>query len=341
MSLRDYIRAMPKVELHVHLEGTVQPATLLELARANGVPLPATDIEGLREWYTFRDFDHFLDVYMQICACLKTPGDFTRITYEYGRAMAAQNIRYAEVTWTPATHVSDELPFEALLEGINAGRVRAEQTWGVQMQWVPDIARCFPATAEPVVEWLTSPAAQAGDVVALGLGGPEIGWPPELFENAFDAARAKGLHSNPHAGETVGPESIWGAIRSLKAERVGHGVRAIEDPELVRYIAEHQIHLEVNPTSNLCLNIYPSYAEHPLRALVDAGVNVSINSDDPALFNTTLTDEYIHAVEDCGLSIQALERSIVDAIQASYLPSIEKSKMTEAFRAEFAHLRPS
>ncbi|MCD4686087.1 MAG: adenosine deaminase family protein, partial [Anaerolineae bacterium] len=217
MSLRAFVQAMPKAELHVHLEGSVQPQTLLNLAAKNGVTLPATNVAGLRDWYTFRDFDHFIEIYFQICACLQTPDDFTRITYEYGRTMAEHNIRYAEVTWTPASHVNVQLPFATLLAGVNAGRAQAEREWGVRMQWILDISRNQPQTAPDVVQWITSPAAREGHVVALGLGGPEVGWPPEMYETAFQEALDKGLHSNPHAGETVGPESVWGALRALRA----------------------------------------------------------------------------------------------------------------------------
>jgi len=339
MSVADYIRAMPKVELHIHLEGSIQPETLLALAEKNGVQLPVSDLTGLREWYTFRDFDHFVEIYLIICSCLQTPDDFARITYEYGRSMAQNNIRYAEVTWTPHTHVDEQLPFTELLAGINAGREQAKREWGVNMRWIPDIARCFPETAQPVVDWLTSPEAQQGGVVALGLGGPEVGFPPEMFESHYRQALAKGLHSNPHAGETVGPESVWGSLRALKAERLGHGVRSVEDPDLMIYLVKHQVPLEVNPTSNLCLNIYPSYSSHPLKQLVESGVCVTINSDDPALFNTTLVDEYLHAVQDCGLSIKQLEDTVLNAIRASYLPDNQKAGMLTAFQIEFRQLR--
>lgn len=339
MSVREFIKAMPKIELHLHLEGSVQPETLLELATQNQISLPASDIAGLRSWYTFRDFDHFIDIYRQICGCLQTPDDFSRITMELGRTMAEQNIRYAEVTWTPASHVNETLSFDALLAGINAGRDYAERTWGVRMNWIPDISRCVPESAGAVVEWITRSRSNNTGIVALGLGGPEVGWPPEMYEDSFRTALAAELHSNPHAGETVGPASVWGAIRALKAERIGHGVRSVEDPALVNYLIEHQIHLEVNPTSNLCLSVYPTYSEHPLRALVEAGANVSVNSDDPALFNTTLTDEYLHAVEDCGLSIEQLEQTVFNAIKASYLTETEKSTMQAEFRAEIDQLR--
>jgi adenosine deaminase len=344
MSLANYLYAMPKVELHVHLEGTVQPATLFALTQKYGITLPVSDAADLQAWYTFRDFDHFAEIFVTICRCLREADDFARIVYEYGRSMARQNIRYAEVTWTPYTHIGDSLPWpqlswEELLAAINKGREQARQEWGVEMRWIPDIARLFPETSAPVVEWLTSPAARSGGVVAIGLGGPEVGYPPELFEQPFAQAVAQGLHSNPHAGETVGPASVWGAIRALKAERLGHGVRSIEDPVLVDYLVKHQIPLEVNPTSNLCLGVYPSYAEHALRRLVEAGACVTLNSDDPALFNTTLNDEYLHAVQDCGLSIDQLEQVALNGIRASYLPEDRKAEMLTNFREDYDRLR--
>jgi len=329
--LAEIIRTLPKVELHVHLEGTVQPETVLALARKNRVALPATSLDDLRAWYTFRDFDHFVEIFSTICACLQTPDDFARITYEYGRAMARQNIRYAEVTWSPTQH--SHLPFTALLDGINTGRQQAERDLGVRMAWIPDIVRCNPETAEQVVAWLISPEAIAGSVVAIGLGGPEVGFPPELFSEAFATARAAGLHSNPHAGETMGPESVWGALHALGAERLGHGVRAIEDAALIAHLVERQIPLEVNPTSNICLGIYPTYAAHPLRALVEAGICVTINSDDPALFNTSLNEEYLHAVRDCGLSLAQLITVARNAIRVSYLPEADKTRLLAEFDA--------
>lgn len=341
MSLRRFIQAMPKVELHVHLEGTMQPETLRDLAAEHGVSLPAPDVEGLRRWFTFRDFDQFMAVYMAICDCLRRPEDFARITYEYGASMASQNIRYAEVTFSPGTHVlrPGGLPFEALLDALNAGRMRAQAEFGVEMRWIPDIVRCNLETAMTVAEWLTSEQARAGGVIAIGLGGPEAGYPPEDFAEAFALARRAGLHSNPHAGEMAGPESIWGALRALGAERLGHGVRAIEDPSLVHHLAAQQTALEINPTSNLRLGVYPTYAVHPLKALLEAGVLVTINSDDPALFNTTLVEEYLHALDGCGLSLDQLEHVALNAVRAAYLPAAEKWRLCDEFSEAYAALR--
>jgi len=339
MSLAEFARAAPKVELHVHLEGTVQPETLLALAQKNGVALPASDAAGLRRWYTFRDFDHFVQIYGTICRCLQTPEDFTRIVVEYGQQMAAHHIRYAEVTWSPTQHARGEAGFRALLDALNRGRTQAERELGVRMRWIPDIVRCVPDTAAQVAAWCASDAARAGGVVALGLGGPEVGWPPERFADAFRAARERGLPGNPHAGETVGPASVWGALRDLRATRIGHGVRAVEDPALLAELARRGTPLEVCPTSNLCLGVAPSYAAHPLRQLAEAGVCVTIHSDDPALFNTTLSDEYAHAAEDCGLPLARLEQAALDAARTSYLPPVEKAALLAEIAAGWAQAR--
>lgn len=339
MSLTSYLQAMPKVELHIHLEGATQPETLLMLAERNGVKLPADTVEDLRRLYVFRDFHDFLKIYLMIIQCLRTADDFSDLAYRHGAEMARQNIRYAEITWTPQTAVNPDLPFEEVLEAVNDGRMRAKSEWGVEMRWIPDIVRNVPEYAPQVAAWCSTQAAMDGGIVALGLGGLEAGYPPELFAEYFEAAANHGLPANPHAGEIAGPESVWGALNVLKAVRIGHGVRAIEDAALVAYLAENQTPLEVNPTSNLCLQVYPSYEAHPLKALLDAGCLVTINSDDPPLFNTTLTDEYRHAVSDCGLTIAQLEKTVLDALRVSYLDESTKTGLISTFEADFTRLR--
>lgn len=341
MGLDDYLRAMPKVELHLHLEGSIRPAILLELAEQHGVELPVRRLEDVQRWYIFRDFNHFVQIYVNIVKVLQTPDDFKRITYDLGRTLAAQNVQYAEVTWTPSLHVNKPgMSFERLLDSINAGRDQAKAEFGIDMRWIPDIARNLDVElAVQLAEWISSPYAQANGVVALGLGGQEVGYPPELFEEAFRVARQNGLPGNPHAGELMGPSSMWGAIHNLHAIRIGHGVRATEDPALVDYLVEHQIPLEINPTSNLCLNVFPSYEQHSLKTLFDAGVLVTINSDDPPMFNTTINEEYLHAVYRCGLTVSELETIALNAVKVSYLPDDQKAKMLAQFEAEYAHLR--
>jgi aminodeoxyfutalosine deaminase len=338
MSLHAFVREMPKVELHVHLEGSIRPATLLILAERNGVTLPADDLEGLREFYRFADFSHFLQVYFTISSCLQTPDDFSLIAYEFGTDMARQNIRYAEVTFTPHTSVANTgLPFDELLAGLNDGRSRAQRELGVEFCWILDIVRDNPDSRHQVAEWAIH--AQDRGVVGFGLGGTENGYPPEWFADAYTVAREAGLHSVPHAGEIAGPESVWGALRALEAERIGHGVRSVEDPALVEYLRQRQIPLEVCPTSNLCLGVYPSYEEHPVRWLWEQGVYVTVNSDDPPMFDTDLVSEYQALVDHAGFTAGELERLSLNALRASFLPGERKADLERAFLWEFALLR--
>lgn len=340
MKLTDFIQAMPKVELHVHLEGAIQPETLLALAHRNQVTLPATTVAGLREWYQFRDFDHFIEIYLAISRCLRTADDLELIAREFLRGQAAQNIRYSEVTFTPYTLYSiNGVAFADQLAAINRARAWAENELGVTMGMVTDISRNVQPVAHSltVAEWAVS--GMHNGVVAFGLGGPEIGYPPELFAEAFARTRAAGLPAVPHAGETVGPESIRGALDELQAVRIGHGVRCLEDPGLVAELRERQLPLEVCPTSNICLGVAPTIDEHPLPRLLAEGLYVTINSDDPPMFNTTLTDEYQKCAEVFGFDETTLENLVSNAVQASLLPADRKAEMAAEFRAEFARLR--
>lgn len=337
MDLDAYIAGMPKVELHVHLEGSIRPTTLLTLARRNGIALPAEDLEGLRAFYQFTDLDHFVRIYLTISRCLRTREDFRLIAYEFGHDMARQNVRYAEVTFTPHTNVTNTgLPFEEILEALNDGRARARADYGVEMAWILDIVRGMPETQMQVASWAA--AAQGQGVVGLGLGGPECGNPPEDYAEAFVLAREAGLHSVPHAGEAAGPESVWGALDVLGAERLGHGVRCIEDPALVEHLRAQQIPLEVCPTSNVRLGVYPSYEEHPLPQLWEQGLYVTVNSDDPPMFGTDLVGEYQVLARQMGFGAQDLARLSLGALAASFLPAARKEALARTFRAEFARL---
>ncbi len=338
MNLHGFIRQMPKVELHVHLEGSIRPATLLTLAERNGVALPVDGLEGLEAFYRFTDFQHFLRVYFTISSCLQTAADFGLIAYEFGVDMARQNIRYAEVTFTPHTHVVNTgLPFDEILAGLNEGRNRAQDEFDVEFYWVLDIVRDHPETRHQVAEWAIS--AMDRGAVGFGLGGTETGHPPESFADAYAIARQAGLHSVPHAGELAGPEGVWGAIQTLGAERIGHGVRSVEDPALVEHLQQEQIPLEVCPTSNLRLGVYPSYQEHPLRWLWEQGLYVTVNSDDPPMFNTDLVSEYQAVADAMGFSAPELEQLSLGALWASFLPGHRKAELEQAFLSEFAQLR--
>jgi aminodeoxyfutalosine deaminase len=367
-SLLDFIQAMPKAEIHIHLEGAIQPETLLQLARRHRREdrLPTTDLDGLRRWFTFTDFPHFIQIYWTISDLLRTPEDFALIVHACGADMAAQNIRYREITFTPFTHTDLQdkgLTINDLFEGLEAGRAQAKRDFGVEMRWVFDIPRntsfkpwhrsrrvrgvaravdaqlrrlglrnkesYHPYPAERTLAYAL--AGQNKGVIGFGLGGYEVGAPPEPFTNVFRTAKAAGLLSLPHAGETVGPASIWGAIKALNADRIGHGVRAIEDEALLTLLKERQIPLEINPTSNICLHVYPTLAEHPFAQLDRMGLLVTVNSDDPPLFNTSLCQEYAVLATEFGYGRADLIRVARNAFVASAAPAEIKQLLLDEF----------
>jgi len=337
VKLEQFIRRMPKVELHVHLEGSIRPETLLTLAENNKVKLPVTSLEEMRAWYQFSDFAHFIEIYFAICDCIRTPDDFELIAFEFLKHQAEENIRYSEVIFTPYTH-RDHVPFDEQLAAINRARKRAEADYGICIGLVPDWSRQMRPIEDSlhVADWAVENMSHG--IIGLGLGGPEVDNPPEIFSRTFERAREAGLPGLPHAGETEGPRSIWGAINALSAVRIGHGVRCLEDPELVAFLREKQIPLDVSPTSNVCLGVVPTMADHPLPKLLDEGLLVTINSDDPPMFDTTLTDEYLRIVETFDFTKEDIKRFVMNGIRSSLLPPDAQQSLEKNVRVQFVEL---
>jgi adenosine deaminase len=329
------IERMPKAELHVHLEGSVRPATHLALARRNGIALPFHDEAALRAYYQFRDFDHFLAIYDLICDCIHTPDDLTLIAYELGAAAAEQQIRYLEVTVTTCGRLRRGLSLDDQLAGVNAGAQQALRDFGVRMQFIPDIvAENTLDEAWTLARWAV--AQHGNGVCALGLAGREVGRDNAALAPIFRYAMDAGLPRALHAGETVGPESIWHAVTTLHADRIGHGVRAIEDEKLIDLLYAMQTPLEICPTSNVCLGVVPDMAAHPIRRLWDAGCYITVNTDDPPMFNITLSDEYRAIAAVHGFTRDELEQLTLNAVRAAFLPAAERDALVRAFTAEFA-----
>ncbi len=334
MNMQEFIHRMPKVELHVHLEGSIHPTTLLLLAKRNNVKLPAQSIDELRKWYEFTGFDHFIEVYMAICSCIQSADDLELITSEFIKNRAEENILYSEVIYTPYTHI-DHIPLDDQLAAINRARRKGEEQFGVQIFMAPDISRERRPIEDSfiIADWAVK--NRNNGIVSLGLGGPEIYNPPELFADTFKRIQGTGLASTPHAGETMGADSMWGAINALKAVRIGHGVRCLEDPTLVSYLRDKKIPLEVCPSSNVCLRVVPTLSEHPLPNLLAEGLFITINSDDPAMFNTSLTDEYLRITNEFGYTPVQIRQFIFNGLQASLLGEDEKQDLEEKFAHEF------
>lgn len=338
LTIEQFVTRMPKVELHVHLEGSVRPETLLKLAKRHHIALPADDVDGLRKWYTFRDFNQFIDIYTTISTCLRTAEDIELIAREFLTGQAEQNILYSELTFTPySQYVNNGLGFHEQIDAVNRARAWAEKELGVRMGIIVDIPRLVTSEAGLMIaDWAIK---RYGDgLIALGLGGPEVDNPPEKFQEAFDLVRTAGIPRILHAGETVGPPSIWSAIRVADTKRIGHGVRAIEDPKLVDYLRETQIPLEVCPTSNVCLKVYPSLEEHSLPDLLAHGLYITINSDDPPMFNTTLTNEFLLGHQTFGWNATQIQDLVLNAVEATLLPVYKRQDMQRSFLAEFKHL---
>jgi aminodeoxyfutalosine deaminase len=321
-----FVAGLPKAELHVHHVGSASPRIVASLAERHPGTVPS-DLEALREFYTFRDFGHFIEVYLAVVDLVRDAEDVRMLTYEVAVDMAAQGIRYAELTCTPYTNVRAGVPIEAFVEAVEDARVAAERDHGVRLQWIWDVPGEFGVeAAEATVGYLDHAPPS---LVGFGLGGPEIGVPRPQFKPYFDQARAAGLHSVPHAGETTGPETVWDAVRLLGAERIGHGTSSTQDPELLAHLVEHRIPLEVCPTSNIATRAVPDLAEHPVKEMYAAGAIVTINSDDPPMFGTTLNREYAIAADLLSLDEQGVAELAKNAVQASFMSTSDKQTLLD------------
>ncbi len=334
--LDQFLLRMPKVELHVHLEGSMRPATLLALARRNGVELPADDEAGLQRWFRFRSFDHFVEVYLTCSRALAEPEDFRQLALDFMAEMERQNILYSEAHFTIGTHIGYGRDPEEIRQALAEAVAEGERRHYVRLRLIPDIVRNVPAMADHTLEWALS--AQDGLVVALGLSGTEAIFPSHPFREHFEYARRQGLHRVAHAGEHAGPGSIRAVLDVCSAERIGHGVRAVDDPALVAELAGRGIPLEVCPTSNLCLGVAPDLASHPFDRLYRSGVAVTVNSDDPPFFNTTLSDEYRRLAATFGYSAGELAGLSLTALRHAFLPEEEKAQLAAEFRRQFERL---
>jgi aminodeoxyfutalosine deaminase len=339
--LSGFIAGLPKAELHVHQVGSASPRIVSELAARHPGTVP-TDAEELRRFFEFRDFAHFIEVFLAVVDLVRTPEDIHYLTYEVAREMSTgQQLRYAELTCTPYTSVRPHdddrgMSIAGYTEAIEAARVEAERDFGLVLRWIYDIPGEFglPA-AEATLDFAVNHRPEA--LIGFGLGGPEVGVPRPQFQPHFEAARAAGLHCLPHAGETTGPQTVWDALRHLHAERIGHGTSSAQDPALLAHLAEHGIPLEVCPSSNVATHAVASLDEHPIRAFRDAGVTVTVNSDDPPMFATTLNREYEIAADLLGLDHDGIAELARTAVRASFADEDTKARILGEVDAYAGH----
>ena len=338
--LAAFVAGLPKAELHVHHVGSASPAVVAGLAaRHEGQTAVPTDPVALAKYFEFTDFAHFIQVYLSVVDLIRDAADVRALTYGVAEDMARQNIRYAELTVTPYSSVRRGIPGEAFMEAIEDARKSAEAELGVVLRWCFDIPGEAGLESAEVTERLALDLRPEG-LVSFGLGGPEIGVPRPQFQPYFDRARAAGLHSVPHAGETTGPETVWDALRLLGAERIGHGTTSMQDPRLVDYLGEHRIPLEVCPTSNIATRAVERIEDHPIRRMVESGLFVTVNSDDPPMFGTDLNQEYVTAAGLLGLDEGGVAELARQAVRASFLDDAGKRRIIGEIDAYLAGWQP-
>lgn len=312
-----FVAALPKTELHLHLVGSASPETVLDLSRRHpefGLP---TELDELIAFYKFRDFPHFIDVYRQVNEMVRTAEDIRVLLLGLAHDAAASNVRYAEVTVTAGMNLDKEMSAGELADTLTAAREEVLASYGITLNWIFDIPAGFGSVFQAdTVNFALNNRPEG--TVALGLAGLEVGFSRANYREDFERAIGSGLHSVVHAGETTGPEEVWAALRVLRAERIGHGVGSVGDPELLDYLRDNDITLEVCPTSNLCTSAVTRIEDHPLPRLIKHGIPVTLSTDDPGMFGTTLNREYQLAADVFGLSDAQLADMARNGVQAAY-----------------------
>ncbi|NTW28617.1 MAG: adenosine deaminase [Coriobacteriia bacterium] len=329
---------MPKVELHVHLEGTLEPEQMLALARRNGVKVPFADAQETRAAYDFEDLQSFLDIYYASCAVLVTREDFRDVTLSYLRRAASDNVRHVEPFFDPQTHTARGVAFDTAIAGILDGLAEGEREFGITSRLILCFLRDLPAASAEAT--LREAQPWLGRIAAVGLDSAEIGNPPEKFAEVFALARELGLLCVAHAGEEGGADLVTRTLDVLKVRRIDHGVRSVEDPQLVARLVREGVALTVCPFSNLKLRVTPTIADSPLKALLDAGVRVTVNSDDPAYFGGYIGDNLLAATRELGLTRDDLHALGRNAIEGSFAADARKSTLIGELDAVFAGARP-
>jgi adenosine deaminase len=323
-----WFHEVPKLELHIHLEGAIPHDALWELIQKYGAESSVSSLEALRSRFQYRDFAHFVETWVWKNQFLREYEDFTFIAEVVAQDLARQNIYYAEAFFAPSEFTPHGLETQKLAESIHTGLSRVPQT---QIALAADLVR------SRKLEDASKNLAELNEVKGLGvigvtIGGSEQDYPPEPFADIYERARQLGFHTSAHAGEAAGPESVWGAIKTLKVERIGHGTRAIEDERLVDYIAEHRIPIEICLISNVKTRVVESIEKHPVRHYFEKGIPISINTDDPMMFGNSLAEEYHVLEKNLGFSREEIRTIILQAIEASWLPEDKKQELVKAFR---------
>jgi len=320
-----FIRSLPKAELHVHIEGTLEPEMMFALAARNGIDLPFDTVDEVREAYEFSDLQTFLDIYYQGAAVLVTELDFFELMLAYLERAAADGVRRAEIFFDPQAHTERGIDFSVFMGGFTEAVDAARERWGISAGLIMCFLRHL--TGDAAVDTWNLAGPFVHQMIGVGLDSSEVGNPPEWFAEAYDRARAAGMHAVAHAGEEGPPEYITGALDALRVERIDHGVRCEEDPAVVERLVDEQVPLTMCPLSNVKLRVFDRLEDHNIKRLLDRGVRVTINSDDPAYFGGYVLDNFVATVEALDLGPDDVLSLARNSIEATFLPDDEKATL--------------
>lgn len=333
---RDFVRGIPKAELHMHIEGSLEPEMMFDMAARNGVDLKYASVEEVRRAYDFTDLQSFLDVYYEATRVLLHERDFYDLTRAYLERVAARNVRRAEIFFDPQAHIERGVPFETVVTGIHRALADAERDPGVSSGLIMCFLRHL--SAEEAMETLREALPYKDLLLGVGLDSSEKGNPPVEFKAVYDEARRYGLKLVAHAGEEGPPEYVWQALDELGVSRIDHGVRSLEDPELVERLRREQIPLTVCPLSNVRLRVFDRIEDHPLKRMLDLGLRATVNSDDPAYFGGYIEENFLAVREALGLTRDDLHQLARNSFKAAFVGPDERQKLLKELDEYFARL---
>lgn len=314
--MKEYIRNLPKAELHLHIEGTLEPEMLFEFAHRNQVKIKYNSVEELRKAYQFQNLQEFLDIYYSGAAVLLTEQDFYELTYAYLKKAHEQGVIHSEIFFDPQTHTHRGISFDTVINGIYKATLDAKQQMGISCYIIASILRHLPA--EDAISVLNESKKHKDKIIGIGLDSSENGHPPIKFKDIYLKAKEEGFKLVAHAGEEGPAEYVWQALNELEIDRIDHGNRSLEDPSLVDYIVEKQIALTVCPLSNLKLKVVKDMKKHPIKEMLDKGILATVNSDDPAYFGGYILENYLALVEEAGLSLDEINKLAENSLKARF-----------------------
>lgn len=321
-TMNDFLKKLPKAELHIHIEGSLEPDLMFKIARRNGVSLPYSSIEEVKAAYEFDNLQSFLDIYYDAASVLQTEQDFYDMTWAYLQRCHDQNVVHTEVFFDPQTHTDRGIAFETVINGISRALRDGREKLGVSSLLIMCFLRHL--SAESAFDTLKQAIPFKHHIIGVGLDSSEVGYPPEIFQDVFERSLEEGFLTVAHAGEEGPPEYIWQALNLLKVRRIDHGVRCIEDPKLVNKLVDEQIPLTVCPLSNIKLRVFDRMVHHNVLTLLEQGLKVTVNSDDPAYFGGYMNENFVALHEDLGLDRQQAIRLARNSFEASFLAQKEK-----------------